>query len=160
MSDIPPEIRRNNTATIIFNMMPIGQKGLKERLNVSRDAIARAFRVLREHNLIYITGYESSGNYIYPMYDSGDYVDAERPTKKQLRNAVVLKYRNKTRDKEKQKCAAYREKNRALLSEKQKARYKLKKDEILAKAREKTKAKKAPKFLTQWRTALPWKARA
>jgi len=62
MLELSPRIRKSSTATIIYRMMPVSQKGLKERLGMHKDAIWRAIKLLREHKLIYITGYESDNH--------------------------------------------------------------------------------------------------
>lgn len=150
---LPDRIRKNNTATIIYNMMPVSQKGLKELLGVSRDAISRAFRLLKEHKLVYISGYDPSKNTHYPVYSKGDLPDMPKPTARQLENARRQRWRLKNKDKEHAKQQNYRKRNREMLNNKQKAYYAANKETIRVLAKMKT-AKPATK--TRWVEVKPW----
>jgi hypothetical protein len=153
---LPDLVRKNNTATIIYNMMPVSHQGLKEKLNVSRDAIARAIKLLKNNKLIYITGYESSTTTLYAKYDKGNKLNAPRPTPRELENARTQRWRDKNRETELDAQLRYRERNREMLTTKQRAYYQANREKLLKQAREKWHK---PKIITQWRTALPWEAR-
>jgi uncharacterized protein YegP (UPF0339 family) len=157
MKELSPRIRKSPTAVIIYRMMPVSQKGLKERMGMHKDAIWRAIKLLREHKLIYITGYESDNHTLHPMYAAGNQPDAVRPTAKELANARSNRYKGRYIDMIRAKDKAYKEKNREILAAKSRARYAAKKDAINAIARAKRAAAKEPvKVVTQWRTAPPW----
>jgi hypothetical protein len=95
MIDLPKEVKRNTTATLIYQWMPVSQHGLKERLGVRKDAVTMAIRVLREHKLIYVTGYTSTKSYQAPSFDIGNKPDAEKLSSKQLEAARSAKYNKK-----------------------------------------------------------------
>jgi hypothetical protein len=152
---LPDLVRKNNTATIIYNMMPVSHNGLKERINVSRDAIARAIKLLKSIKLIYITGYESSKNTLYAKYDKGNKPDLLRPTPRELENARTQRWREKNKEMELAAQLRYRERNREKLTEKQKEYYKINRVTILQIARMKP-LKLKPFIATQWRVAPPW----
>ena len=155
---VPPRIRKSPTATIIYNMMPVGQMGLKERMGMHKDAIRRALKLLTEHRLIHITGYETNNTTIFPIFAAGKGIDAIRPDSRTLANQRSYKYKSKNLEAVRQKHIAYRLKNTDLLREKARARYAAKSDAINAIARAKrAMPKAAPKpIATQWRTATPW----
>jgi uncharacterized protein YegP (UPF0339 family) len=157
VAELSPRIRKSPTAVIIYRMMPVSQKGLKERMGMHKDAIWRAIKLLREHKLIYITGYESDATILHPMFAAGNEPDAVRPAAKELANARSNRYKGRYVEMVRAKDKAYKEKNRELLAAKSKARYEAKKDAINAIARAKRAAAKEPvKIVTQWRTASPW----
>jgi len=156
---LPDLVRKNNTATIIYNMMPVSHQGLKEKLNVSRDAIARAIKLLKNNNLIYITGYESSTTTLYAKYDKGNKPNALKPTPRELENARTQRWREKNRETELAAQLRYRERNREMLNRKQKTYYATNREAILTILMLKKCIKPTIMPLTQWRTALPWEAR-
>jgi len=156
--ELSPRIRRSSTATIIYRMMPVSQKGLKERMGMHKDAIWRAIKLLREHKLIYITGYESDKHTLHPMYAAGNEPDAVRPTAKELANARSKRYKGRYVDVIRAKDKAYKEKNRELLAAKSRARYEAQKTTIntIARLKRAIKPVQTVKVATQWRTAPPW----
>lgn len=160
---VPPRVRKNTTATILFNMMPVSQLGLSERVGVNNDAIRRALKLLREHKLIHITGYESGSNMILPTFAKGYAEDAPRPTSKELALKRNKRYIKKHPNIDIICHQKYRDKNREILNAKQKERYLANRDVINAKAREKARIKReaklivdtletpfAPQISTQW----------
>lgn len=161
VDEVPARIRRNPVATIIYRMMPVSQKGLKERMGMSKDAIWRAIKLLKEHKLIHITGYESSNTTIFPMFAKGYGIDATRPDSKTLAKRRAAAYKARNPEKVAEIAKKYKENNRELLRFKQMARYWAKADELNAKAREKAKLKREgfvkPVILaTQWRGGNPF----
>lgn len=145
VEQVSPRIRKNPTATVIYRMMPVSQLGLKEKMGMHKDSIWRALKLLREHKLIHITGYETGSNSIYPIFDKGYGIDAPRPSSKALEAERAKRYRVRNREKGVTIDKKYRERNRELLNAKQKARYLAKKDDIRAKANEKARLKREAK---------------
>ena len=159
VEEVPRRIRRSSTATIIYGMMPVSQVGLKERMGMHKDSIWRALKLLREHNLIHISGYESGPNMVYPIFAKGYGIDAPRPTAKELELQRYARYQKKHSEKILAMHKNFREKNREILNAKQLERYRANRDAINAKAREKARIKRAAKLLeaplinqmtTQW----------
>ena len=161
---VPPRIRKSSTATIVYKMMPVSQRGLKEKLGMHKDAVWRALTLLKSHSLIHITGYETSHTTIYPIFAAGMGVDAIRPDGKTLANRRSNKYKAKNSEVVREKHRVYREKNNELLKEKGRARYAAKADTLNAMARAKrAELKEMPKgvpkpIATQWQTVSPWAA--
>jgi hypothetical protein len=154
---VPPRIRRSPTATIIYKMMPVSQKGLKERMGMHKDSIWRALKLLKSHKLIHITGYESTNTTLFPTFAAGKGKDAPRPDGKELINARSNRYKERNIEKVREKNRKYREANREMLAEKSRARYALK-GEIYKKTAREKQAIEIIMPTTQWRTALPWGA--
>jgi hypothetical protein len=146
---VPPRVRKNTTATILFNMMPVAQLGLHESVGVHRDAIRRALKLLREHKLIHVTGYKSGPNMIYPTFAKGYAEDAPRPTSKELALKRNKRYVQKYPNIDLKSHQKYREKNREILNAKQKERHLANREVINAKAREKTRLKREVKMVTE-----------
>ena len=144
---VPPRVRKNTTATIIFNMMPVAQLGLSERVGVNADAIRRALKLLREHKLVHITGYESGPNMIYPTFAKGYAEDAPRPTSKELERKRNKRYIKKYPNIDLICHKKYRDKNRKILNEKQKERHLANREVINAKAREKRRIKREAELI-------------
>jgi hypothetical protein len=166
VEEVSPRIRKSPTATVIYRMMPVSQLGLKEKMGMHKDSIWRALKLLREHKLIHITGYETGSNTIYPIFDKGYGIDATRPSSKFLEAQRAKRYREKYKEKGALIDKSYKERNRELLRAKQIARYWLKRDEINAKAREKARLKREAKemvetmptnvLMTRWVGANPF----
>lgn len=161
VDEVPLRIRKNPTATIIYNMMPVGQMGLKERMGMHKDAIWRALKLLKEHNLVHITGYETNKTTIFPIFAKGRGIDAVRPSSNELANKRSNRYKANNIEAVQKKNQTYREKNRELLKFKQMARYWENADELNEKAREKARLKreglaKPMKVATQWRGGNPF----
>jgi hypothetical protein len=146
---VPPRVRKNTTATILFNMMPVAQLGLHERVGVHGDAIRRALKLLREHKLIHVTGYESGKNYILPTFAKGYAEDAPRPTSKELALKRNKRYIKKHPDIDLKSHKKYREKNREILNAKQKERHAANREVINAKARERARIKREAKLVEE-----------
>lgn len=157
---VPPRIRKSPTATIVYRMMPVSQQGLKEKLGMHKDAVWRALTLLKEHNLIHITGYETSNTTIYPIYAAGYGLDATRPCGKELANERSKRYKNKNLELVQEKHRAYRAKNREVLRAKGRARYAANTVTINTIARLKRAVSKEPKpiapITTVWRKVSPW----
>ena len=160
---LPPRIRKSPTATIVYRMMPVSQQGLKERLGMHKDAVWRALKLLKEHNLIHITGYEISKTTLYPIYAAGYGLDATRPCGKELANERSKRYKNKNIEMVREKHRAYRAKNREVLRAKGRARYAANTVTINTLARLKRAVSKdvvqvpqIAQIATVWRKVMPW----
>jgi hypothetical protein len=160
---VPPRIRKSPTATIVYRMMPVSQMGLKERLGMHKDSVWRALTLLKKHNLIHITGYETSSTTLYPIYAVGYGLDATRPCRKELANERSKRYKNKNIEMVREKHRAYRAKNREELREKSQARYAENADAINTIARLRRAVSKEvvenpqiSQVATVWRKVTPW----
>ena len=163
MDVVPPRIRKSPTATIVYRMMPVSQMGLKERLGMHKDSVWRALTLLKKHNLIHITGYETSNTTLYPIYAVGYGLDATRPCSKELANERSLRYKHKNIGMILEKNSVYRAKNRDELRAKSRARYAAKADSINTIARLKRAISKdvpqvsqITQVATVWRKVMPW----
>lgn len=157
---VPPRIRKSPTATIVYRMMPVSQRGLKEKLGMHKDAVWRALTLLKEHKLIHITGYEISKTTLYPIYAVGYSLDATRPCRKELANERSKRYKNKNLEMVREKHRVYRAKNKEVLREKSRARYAANTVTINTIARLKRASSKEIKpiapITTVWRKVSPW----
>jgi hypothetical protein len=149
VEEVPRRIRRSSTATIIYGMMPVSQIGLKERIGMHKDSIWRALKLLRAHNLIHISGYESGPNMIYPIFAKGYGIDAPRQTAKELELQRYARYQKKHAEKILAIHKNFREKNREILNAKQKERHLANREVINAKAREKARIKREAKIIVE-----------
>lgn len=159
IDEVPSRVRKNSVATIIFKMMPASQMGLKERLGMHRNSVCRALNLLKDHAMIYITGWESNKVAIFPIYAAGRGIDMPKPDSKELAKKRTEKYRNKNAELVLESQKTYRKKNREMLRAKSLLRYKAQSETIntiarIKRAMPKIMAKK-PLIATQWRTELP-----
>jgi hypothetical protein len=132
---IPDKVRESPTAVLIYQMMPVSQKGLAKKMGMHVGTIVRNLNLLKAHKLIHTEGWESSPTTLYPMWAAGYKRDTPRPTAQQLAREREKRYLEKHPEKITESAQRYRDKNKKILNEKQMPRYMAKRDEILTKAK-------------------------
>jgi hypothetical protein len=148
---LPDRIRRNTSATLIYQWLPINHQGLKERLGVDRRTVYEAVKLLKAHKVIHISDYKAVIGGVYPIYAKGDKPDAAKPTPAQKKAARDKRYRATNLESMQVRQSVYREVNREKLIASCKAYREANKEAISIRRKLQRAAKKLkPEIKTRW----------